>query len=869
MRNSLFNVSLTLTHYHRKVLDYLIIAFISIFNRVPTDSFEATVPLKVLQNFYMEHDHLVEQTLPQLAIPFLSYIFKYSQPGKDFSDEVHKSGARFMENITSYFSILLTSLSGSLEAQIIDQNNEKCLEVINLIEFTFKLEASISNKEENINYIEQRDYLKSIISGILRSVSSISPDQKNLIPFIETALNLNLNLIDKLERVEQNLLKLISDSNLSEEEVAKFTQPRSSDYGFVETLELFSRFYERIVEQILSFQSESQISQKFLNLFASASETIVKVQIFHLDHSLTSLPSWLHSVIQCIRSSFPAVSIIGIKTIQSLLISKSKKPIYETIRNLITLEGSKNKTNDIVRRTTEKLWGLLDVHYIQNTVSDLLVTFQAHFPKIFADTVSNSFHVPSITEKEAAIRRFASFWKLSSDMVKSEFIESGTGLFIMLDFLDNDNPLLRHSSKSWLIDSIPFLYRIIDPIFEILMQCNYNGMVGDDHHLKLYVTETKQHFFTEVYDTDIVQDSFRKLKSIMITSNELFTRYIISIRCSERLRRHKPFFVSNNVYNPDTCTYLDLLVLLCLKYIQGQAIESLSPKFQIQNASVNASASEFMELLITHVETKELSAKMTHFIMEPLLIILHHAINNFDYVLQVQLLSLLKVILCQSSFCSYEGTRYKCVALLSSNKFVPNLLKGLNVDQPYVRVQFINFISLCISVLTEHLPQKETLTNSVISILRAYFDIILNKHLEISENNDEFESWESDNVNFEEDIASRKIVEMSGDEAKKAEETKTRAARNTFTIRYQSQNEIYILLEGVKKILDYFLKFKTLADTPEVKGFEDESSGVFTTMKDIFTFGLLSKSPQEERREVSPGIQTSDTAKVNSEFLLI
>jgi len=145
--------------------------------------------------------------------------------------------------------------------------------------------------------------------------------------------------------------------------------------------------------------------------------------------------------------------------------------------------------------------------------------------------------------------------------------------------------------------------------------------------------------------------------------------------------------------------------------------------------------------------------------------------------------------------------------------------------------------------------------------LRAYFDIILNKHLEISENNDEFESWESDNVNFEEDIASRKIVEMSGDEAKKAEETKTRAARNTFTIRYQSQNEIYILLEGVKKILDYFLKFKTLADTPEVKGFEDESSGVFTTMKDIFTFGLLSKSPQEERREVSPGIQTSDTAK--------
>ncbi len=30
-----------------------------------------------------------------------------------------------------------------------------------------------------------------------------------------------------------------------------------------------------------------------------------------------------------------------------------------------------------------------------------------------------------------------------------------TGLFIMLDFLDNENPLIRHASKNWLIDSIP------------------------------------------------------------------------------------------------------------------------------------------------------------------------------------------------------------------------------------------------------------------------------------------------------------------------------------------------------------------------------------------------------------------------------
>mmetsp|Transcript_26438 Transcript_26438/g.23381 ORF Transcript_26438/g.23381 Transcript_26438/m.23381 type:complete len:159 (+) Transcript_26438:895-1371(+) len=158
-----------------------------------------------------------------------------------------------------------------------------------------------------------------------------------------------------------------------------------------------------------------------------------------------------------------------------------------------------------------------------------------------------------------------------------------------------------------------------------------------------------------------------------------------------------------------------------------------------------------MEMLVTYVENTELSAKMTHFIMEPLLVVLHHAINNNDYVLQVQLLNLLKVILFQSSFSSYEGTRYQCVALLSSRWFVPNLLKGLNVDQPYVRVQFINFISMCISILTENL-QKESLTLCISSILKAYFEIILGKHYETNDDIEELDSWESDNLNFSKDV---------------------------------------------------------------------------------------------------------------------
>ena len=54
-------------------------------------------------------------------------------------------------------------------------------------------------------------------------------------------------------------------------------------------------------------------------------------------------------------------------------------------------------------------------------------------------------------------------------------------MFKMLDYLDDHNPLLRHSSKSWLLDSIPLFQRILDPILEKLLNRN----------TKMYITDNK------------------------------------------------------------------------------------------------------------------------------------------------------------------------------------------------------------------------------------------------------------------------------------------------------------------------------------------------------------------------------------------
>jgi hypothetical protein len=87
-----------------------------ILQTIPTSEENCTLPLKILQNFYIEHPHLVEVTLKQTAINILRYIFNFGSKSEgwmksyDFSEEVLKIGKRFLENLPSYYTIIFASL---------------------------------------------------------------------------------------------------------------------------------------------------------------------------------------------------------------------------------------------------------------------------------------------------------------------------------------------------------------------------------------------------------------------------------------------------------------------------------------------------------------------------------------------------------------------------------------------------------------------------------------------------------------------------------------------------------------------------------------------------------------------------------------
>lgn len=168
---------------------------------------------------------------------------------------------------------------------------------------------------------------------------------------------------------------------------------------------------------------------------------------------------------------------------------------------------------------------------------------------------------------------------------------------------------------------------------------------------------------------------------------------------------------------------MDLIVLVCLRYIGGQALESLSFKFHVENASVNASACEFLELLITHIEDRQLSTMICNFVMKRLLNILKTSISNKDYVMQVQLLNMFKTIFFHSAFTQKNNLadiKYFLGSVLECELFIPSIVMGLYTPIAYMRNTFVNFISSVIILISDYVNHPR-LSNIMKSILFHYY----------------------------------------------------------------------------------------------------------------------------------------------------
>jgi hypothetical protein len=113
-----------------------------------------------------------------------------------------------------------------------------------------------------------------------------------------------------------------------------------------------------------------------------------------------------------------------------------------------------------------------------------------------------------------------------------------------------------------------------------------------------YVSNTEQYFYSKVYKIDEVTHCFLGLKNILHNVPELFIKFVCDseVDCqhlkalARNLKDNKWLSMANE---EKSYSFLHLMIVICLRYIQGQALESVSSGFIDNCQQVSAIACEF------------------------------------------------------------------------------------------------------------------------------------------------------------------------------------------------------------------------------------------------------------------------------------
>lgn len=287
----------------------------------------------------------------------------------------------------------------------------------------------------------------------------------------------------------------------------------------------------------------------------------------------------------------------------------------------------------------------------------------------------------------------------------------------MINFLEDPDPTLRLSCRSWLSQNRQF-NRILDPIIEEFIKYSNFKIVQN-----MTVIDGD-------FDTQYVIENFGKLRNIILNSQDDIIEYILVKTCQGHIinyysqkynKQHgydpaaakggPPMEPSTSALQPPAdatamrtsnvaaspaapqgataasmgpgqidsrsmpsnpmlmqqqLRYLDILIEVTLQYIRAEhSAEKKSQYASAANAiqnenqfaetlTVNASACEFMELLLKQfVKYSSDSMKIAHVIIKPLIETFYHVIENKNYAMQVNIINLLDLIMNE---CNFLGT---------------------------------------------------------------------------------------------------------------------------------------------------------------------------------------------------------------------
>jgi hypothetical protein len=271
--------------------------------------------------------------------------------------------------------------------------------------------------------------------------------------------------------------------------------------------------------------------QEYEEAYKLAAMAMVSLQVHLPQEGCLQLPKWFGALEGGIKVANPLISLAAIEAMIRGLTWEHKHPLYASFKTILLQEKAARKGTDYQKLALEKLWSLLDFPHMHVRIIELIVSFSRYFPYEFAETVKRSFNTTSVPQKEASIQRFSHFWRLTAFKYKDllanqEFAElNRVGLFRMLDFLDDQNPLVRHAAKSWLLESMGLLRRVLEPLLvELVLGCSewYQTPKG------LLLIQTR-------YDTSLIFSTFRRIRALLANGSYSFLRFVYQAEISEHL----------------------------------------------------------------------------------------------------------------------------------------------------------------------------------------------------------------------------------------------------------------------------------------------------------------------------------------------
>ena len=449
--------------------------------------------------------------------------------------------------------------------------------------------------------------------------------------------------------------------------------------------------------------SDEEEINSALNEKAFKLSTKLLINIQKEDDNLQQSPSysWLLFILELISKGSKNIILLQI-AIEGIL--KICKKAIQNKQKFKVMYSQIKQINSIIIR----LWNLLDYQdYITKTI-ELLVNFDELMPAQFAETIMETFLNKDTNSRLNAIQKFNTLWKLSAQKYKNYKIlaKDNRCIFQMLEFLNDDEPRIRYSSKSWLLQSKEFLGRIIDPILEILI-LSTQGLVK--------VSEENELLYVSKYDATKVENNFKRLKNMLISDKIDFIGF--SLKCSihpyleelftkEESRQLYPF-----IHKSDP--YINLFLFLALKYIFGRPLNTNEnnisieeSEFQSSNYAARASAIEFLEQLLTNMEPKEIVPKTIRQIIDPLMSGFHNSLLHKELIIQSEILDLMKIILFN---CNGDSQAYKenCIKIFCHELFRTIIYLGLTSSASFVKSSYINAAQNLIPLFYEVLKEED------------------------------------------------------------------------------------------------------------------------------------------------------------------